>query len=85
MAFSAVAVLVCHNFEYFDFCVDVLDQYSFSRNASVFGFLLPGESTALRFLFRRFAVLVDSGDSLVSAVQLCLYALKNTPANAVFV
>jgi len=85
MAFSAVAVSVRHNLEYFDLCVDILDQYSISRNASVFGFLLLGEFTAFRFLFRRFAVLMNSGDSLVSAVQLCLYALKNTPANAVFV
>ena len=85
MAFSAVAVFVRHNFEYFDFRVDVLDQYSFTRNPSVFRLFFLGEFTALRFLFRRFAVLVDLGNPLITAVHLRLYTFKNTSANGVFV
>jgi len=85
MALSAVTVFVRHNLEYFDFCVDILDQYSIPRNPSVFQFFFLGEFTAFRFLFRRFAVLVNFGNPLIAAVHLRFYALKNTSADGVFV
>jgi len=85
MTFSAIAVLVCHNFEYFDFCVDILNQYSFTRNTPVFSFFFLGEFAAFGLLFRRFAVPVNFRNPLITAVHLLFYALKNTPANCVFV
>ena len=85
MAFSAVSILIRHNFEYLDFCVDVLNEHSFTRNAPVFCFFFLGEFTAFRFLFRRFAVLVNFGNTLITAVHLRFYAFKNTPADCVFV
>ena len=85
MAFSAVAVLVRHNFEYFDFCVDVLDQYSFTGNAPVLNFLFFGKLAPFRFLFRCFAVLVNLSYPLISAVHLRFYAIKNTPADGILV
>ena len=85
MAFSAVAVLVRHNFEYFDFRVDVLNKYSFTRNTPVFSFLFLGEFATFWFLFRRFTVPVNVGDSLISAVHLRFYAIKNTSADCILV
>ena len=85
MAFSAVAVLVRHDFEHFDFRVDVLDKYSFTRNSPVVRFFFLGEFTLFRFLFRRFTVLVNLCDPLISAVHLCLYSFKNMSANRIFV
>lgn len=85
MAFSAVSVLVRHNFEYFDFCVDILDQYSFPRNTFVFVLLFFCQFTALRFLFRRFAVLMNVSNPLITAVHLCFYAIQNASADSVFV
>ena len=85
MAISAVTILVRHNFEYFDFCVDILNEYSFTRNASVFSFLLFCEFSPFRFLFRRFAVLVNISYSLIPAVHLLFYALKNPSADCIFV
>ena len=85
MAFSAVSDLVRHNFEYFDFRVDVLDQYSLARNPSVFQLLCLGEFTTFRFLFRRLAVLMYFGNPLIPAVHLRFDALKNTSADCIFV
>jgi len=85
MAFSAVAVLVRHNFEHFDFRVDVFNEYSFTRNTPVFGLFFLGKFAAFRFLFRSFTVLVDFGDSLITAVHLRFYAIKDVSADCAFV
>ena len=85
MALSTVPVLVRHNFEYFDFCVDILDQYSLTRNTSILKFFFLGKLAPFRFLFRRFTILVDFNDSLITAVHLLFYAIKNTSADCVFV
>ena len=85
MAFSAVTVFNRHNFEYFEFCVDILNEYSFTRNTSVFCFFFFCEFTAFRFLFRRFAVRMNFSDSLIPAVHLLFYALKNATADCVFI
>ena len=85
MASSAVTILVRHNSEYLDLCVDILAEYSFTSNASVFRLFFLGKFASLRFLFRCFAVLVNFRYPLVSAVHLRFYALKNASADCVFV
>jgi len=85
MASSAVTILVRHNFEYLDLRVDILAKYSFTSNASVFGFFFLGEFASFRFLFRRFTILVNFRDTLITAVHLRFYAIKNASADCVFV
>lgn len=85
MTFSAIAVLVRHNFEYLDFRVDILYNDPFTGNAPVFGSLFLREFAAFRLLFWCFAVLMNCRDSLIATVHLLFDAIENAPADGVFV
>ena len=75
VAFTAVAVWVCRNFEYFDLSVDVFDQDAFAGNAPVLGLFFGSKLASFWLFLRCFAVFVQFQDTLITAVALDLYLI----------
>ena len=85
MAFSTVAIFIRHYFKYFDFCVHIFNKDSLARNTLVFNFFFMRKFSPPGFLFWCFTVPMNISNSLITTVHLCLYAIKDPPANRVFI
>lgn len=77
MTFSAIAIRIFHNFEYFDFCIHIFNQNAFLGNSSVFSFFFCCQCLPSWLFLRRFTVLMIGTDTLISTVTLFFDTAEN--------
>lgn len=85
MTFSTIAIWIFHDLKNFDFCIEIFDENTFTRNATIILLFFNGQAPTFRLLFGSFTIMMKCGNSLITTVSLLLNAIKYATADSVFI